>query len=157
MSGFVCQNLVPDQARAVFPLVRQAVPGLALKSWLDYVRRTVGPRRAMQSGIMVVQRQARPMPCGLFLYRREHDLAHGPILVAEHFVAMEVLDPAPATAALVAELDALAVRLGCVAIRAVVLGEGSAVTAGLRAAGHRPEGATLWKSLPQREVAAPVP
>jgi len=50
--------------------------------------------------------------------------------------------------ALIAGLDDLAESLGCTAIRAMVLGQTSLVAAGLREAGHRPEGATLWKQLP---------
>ena len=147
MSAFTCQNLLPDQAATVFPLVREAVPGLELRTWLRFARRITNPRRAAESGIIAVRRRARAMPCGLFVYRRDQDLAHGPILVAEHFVAMDLLDPAPAMRALIAGLDALAERLGCTAIRAMVLGQTSDLAAGLREAGHRPEGATLWKAL----------
>ena len=49
--------------------------------------------------------------------------------------------------ALIDELDLLAKQLGCSAIRAMVLGDASLVATGLREAGHRPEGATLWKQL----------
>jgi len=147
MTVFTCGNLLPDHAATVFPLMREAVPGLELKNWLRFARRVTAPRRAGQCGIMVVQRSARPLPCGLFIYRRQEDLTHGPILVAEHFVALDLLDPAPAMRALVEELDRLAKQLSCTAIRAVVLGETSLVASGLREAGHRHEGATLWKQL----------
>ena len=73
--------------------------------------------------------------------------AHGPTLVAEHIVALDLLDPAPVMRALIEELDRLAKELDCSAIRAMVLGQESLVATGLRAAGHRPEGATLWKRL----------
>lgn len=147
MSGFTCKNLSPDQVHTVYPLVREAVPTLDLKSWTRISRRITNPRRAEQGGIRVVLRSPRPLPCGLFLYRREHDLAHGPILVAEHMVAVDVLDPQSVMSALVHELEALAERLGCSAIRTVVLGQASLAASGLYAAGHRPEGATLWKPV----------
>lgn len=152
MSAFTCQNLLPEQAAHVFPLMREAVPGLDLKTWLRFARKITNPRRAAHGGIIVVQRRARPMPCGLFVYHRDHDLAHGPILVAEHFVAMDLLDAEPVMRALIAGLDTLARHLGCTAIRAMVLGQTSLVAAGLRAAGHRPEGATLWKQLPAESL-----
>jgi hypothetical protein len=148
MSAFTFQNLLPEQAATVFPLVREAVPGLDLRTWLRFAKKVTDPRRASRTGIIVVQRRARPMPCGLFVYHRDHDLAHGPILVVEHFVAMDMLDPGPVMRALIDGLDTLAGRLGCAAIRAMVLGQTSLVAAGLREAGHRPEGATLWKQLP---------
>ena len=147
MSEFRCENLAPGEAATVFPLMREAVPGLDLKTWLRFARRINTPRRAAQCGIMVVRRPARPMPCGLFVWRREDDLAHGPTLVAEHIVALDLLDPAPVMRALIEELDRLAKEFGCSAIRAMVLGQESLVASGLRAAGHRPEGATLWKEL----------
>ncbi|MCW3477798.1 hypothetical protein [Limobrevibacterium gyesilva] len=147
MSGFTCHILMPEQASTVYPLVREAVPALDLRTWLRFAKRITNPRRASQEGIMVVRRNSRPMPCGLFVYRRENDLTHGPTLVAEHFIAVDVLDAEPAMRALVAELDTLAEALGCHAIRAMVLGQSSLVASGLRDAGHQPEGATLWKPL----------
>jgi hypothetical protein len=147
MSEFTCHNLYPGEAATVFPLMREAVPGLELKTWLGFARRVNNPKRTAQCGIIVVQRRARPMPCGLFVYRRENDLAHGPTLVAEHIVALDLLDPAPVMRALIEQLDRLAKELGCSAIRTMVLGDASLIATGLRDAGHRPEGATLWKQL----------
>jgi hypothetical protein len=147
MSGFICKNLAPDHVTTVYPLVREVVPSLDLKTWTRIAKRIANPRRAEQAGIRVVLRSPRPLPCGLFLYRREHDLAHGPILVAEHMVAVDVLDPQSVMSALVNELEALAERLGCSAIRTMVLGQASLAASGLYAAGHRPEGATLWKPV----------
>jgi len=147
MSGFTCHILTQDQALLVYPLVREAMPSLGLKAWLSFAKQLTNPRRSAQEGIMVVQRQPRPLPCGLFLYHREQDLVHGPILVAEHFVAVDVLDPEPVLRALLNALDSLAARLECTAIRTMVLGQSSFVESGLHAAGHRPQGTTLWKPL----------
>jgi hypothetical protein len=147
MSGFACHPLRPDQAPSVYPLVREAIPGIDLKAWLQFARRIADPRKAGREGIMVVTRRPRLLPCGLFVYRREIDLERGPVLVAEHFVAVDVLDAEPVMQALIAELDGLAARLGCGAIRAMVMSPASQLASGLQAAGHRPEGATLWKEL----------
>ena len=147
MSDFTFRNLPPDQVHTVYPLVREVIPALDLKTLTRIARRIANPRRAEQGGIHVVLRSPRPLPCGLFIYRREDDLAHGPILVAEHMVAIDVLDPQSVMSALVSELEALAERLGCSAIRTMVLGQASLATSGLYAAGHRPEGATLWKPV----------
>ena len=155
MSGFTCKNLSPDEVHTVYPLVREVVPTVDLKTWTRIAKRVANPRRADQAGIRVVLRSPRQMPCGLFLYRREDDLTHGPILVAEHMVAIDVLDPQSIMSELVGELEALAERLGCSAIRTMVLGQATLAASGLYAAGHRPEGATLWKPLedaPARKV-----
>ncbi len=147
--GFICENLNLNQADAAFPLVREAVPGLTLKAWRAFARHQASPRRAANAGIMVIRRRARPHPCGLFVYRREQDLSHGPILVAEHVVAVDVLDARPAMQALLHEMEDLARRLGCTAIRTVLLGSEVLAADRMAEAGHAPEGETLWKQLPE--------
>jgi hypothetical protein len=131
----------------LFPLVREAVAGLDLRAWLRFARRVADPRRAAREGIIVVVRHPRRMPCGLFVYHKEHELGHGPVLVAEHFVAVDLLDPAPVMSALIDELDALAHRLDCTAIRAMVMSKSSQIVSRLHEAGLRPAGEALWKPL----------
>jgi hypothetical protein len=103
----------------------------------------VGPRRGGQCGIVAARREGRQFPCGLFCYRVEEDLKLGKVLIADHFVAVDLLEPAAVLAALVEELDGLAKRLGCRAMRSLVHGGAPDVEGGLYAAGHRPEGASL--------------
>ena len=76
MTGFICQNLVADQVYAVFPLVREVVSGLDLKSWNRMARRLVNARRAAHEGIRVVLPLPRRLPCGLFLYHRSGAWPH---------------------------------------------------------------------------------
>jgi len=147
LPGLRCEDLSPAQAGTVFPLLREAIPGLTLPAWLRFARRVAGPRRAGQSGIMVVRRAPRPMPCGLFIWRRDEDLEHGAVLVAEHLVAIDLLDPEPVMAALVAELERLAQRLGCGGIRTMVIRPDAPIAARLLAAGHASEGAAMWKPV----------
>ena len=94
---------------------------------------------------MVARRQARSFPCGMFCYHTERDLAGGTVLVASHFVALDILDPRPVLAALVAELEALAARLGCSAVRTSVADGAAEVATVLAGAGHRRESQTLGK------------
>jgi hypothetical protein len=147
MSRFTSHIVLPDQVRTVYPLVREAVPGLELRTWVAYARKLTNPRSAPREGIVAVRRVPRPMPCGLFLYRRENDLGYGTILATEYFIAMDVLDTAPVMRALAEEMDMLASRLGCAAIRALVRDHTHAVHAGLAEAGLRQEGAMLWKRV----------
>jgi len=147
LPGLRCEDLSPGQAGTVFPLLREAIPGLTLPAWLRFARRVAGPRRAGHSGIMVVRRSPRPMPCGLFIWRRDEDLEHGAVLVAEHLVAIDLLDPEPVMAALVAELEALAQRLGCGGIRTMMIRPDAPIAARLLAAGHAKEGAAMWKPV----------
>ena len=145
--GLRCEDLSPDSARTVFPLLREAVPGLTLAGWLRFARRVGSPKQALRAGIVVVRRAPRPMPCGLFIWRRDDDLEHGAVLVAEHLVAIDLLDPAPVMAALVRELEALAKRLGCGGIRTMMIRPDAPIAAQLLAAGHAKQGGAMFKPM----------
>ena len=147
MAQFIIEALGRDQIRAVYPLIREAVPPLDLAAWLRFARQLTGGRRSGQCGIVAARREGRAFPCGLFCYRVEDDLRRGRILVADHFVALDLLDPGAVVAALVEELEGLAARLGCQAVRSVVHGGAPGVGHELRAAGHQPEAEMLLKEL----------
>lgn len=143
MADFVVEMLSREQLRSVYPLVREAVPTLDLSTWLRFARQLTAPRRTGQCGIIAARREGRSFPSGLFCYRVSDDLKLGKVLIADHFVAVDLLEPAAVLAALVEELDRLAKRLDCHAVRSLVHGGASEVEGGLHAAGHRPEGASL--------------
>ena len=150
MTSFTVEPLPRDQIRAVYPLIREAIPGLSLTDWLHFAQKARGGRRGGQSGIIVARRESHDFPSGLFCYRVDPDPAQGKILVAEYFVAVDLLHPDAVLAALVAELDALGQRLGCKAVRGIV--HGADVEGGLAQAGHAAIGSILGKAL----VDAPV-
>lgn len=147
MSPFIVRALPPDQLPAVYPLIRESTPSLEPAAWLRFARQLVNAKRAGQGGIVAVWRQGRNFPCGLFCYRVDNDLVRDKVLVAEHFVAVDLLDPQAVLNALVEELDALALRLGCRAVRSVVHGGNDHVHSGLSAAGHEPEASLLLKPV----------
>ena len=143
MADFIIEVLSRDQIRAVYPLVREAVPTIDLSAWLRFARQLTGPRRGGQCGIVAARRDGRTFPCGMFCYRVEHDLTLGRVLVADHFVAIDLLDPGAVLTALVEQLDILAKQLTCVAVRSLVHGGANELAGSLDAAGHRPEGSAL--------------
>jgi hypothetical protein len=151
MTPFFVEPLARDQIRAVYPLIREAIPGLGLSAWLRFAHGATSSRRGGQAGIIVARRQGHDFPSGLFCYRVDPDPALGKILVAEHFVAVDLLHPDDVLAALVAELDALGERLGCKAVRSIVRGE--PVEGGLAQAGHATIGSILGKVLGDRPAA----
>ncbi len=124
------------------------MPNLDLEGWLRFTKQTAAARKAGRAGIIAARRTGRAHPCGLFCYRVDHDLEQGRVLVAEHFVAVDLLEPEVVLAALVAELDALGRRLGCNAVRSLVHGTTAIVSGGLTDAGHTQAGTLLFKSLP---------
>ncbi len=147
MSNLMIEPLAPEQIRSAFPLIREALPGLDLSGWLRFARQTAGARRAGRAGIIAARRMNRPYPCGLFCYRVDQDVEQGRVLIAEHFVAVDLLEPAAVLAALVAELDKLGPRLGCNAVRSIVHGTAVEISGGLARAGHTAAGTLLFKPL----------
>ncbi len=146
MPAFTVRALAPDEIRSVYPLIREAMPGVDLTAWTEFARRLTG-RRLGNAGIMAAWREGRTFPCGLFCYRVGKPLGQGKVLIAEYFVAVDLLDPKGVLEALVAELDALGQRLGCGAVHSVVHGTEPDVAGGLVAAGHSPEASLLLKAL----------
>ena len=147
MSNLTIELLAPDQLRSAYPLIREALPSLDLAGWLRFTRQTAAARRAGRAGVVAARRIGRPYPCGLFCYRVDQDLEKGRVLIAEHFVAVDLLEPAAVLAALVAELDRLGARLGCNAVRSIVHGTAVEVSGGLTKAGHIAAGTFLCKPL----------
>lgn len=143
MVDFIIETLGREQLAAVYPLVREAVPSLSLTSWLRFARPLTGSRRGTHCGIVTARREGRSFPCGLFCFRVDDDLTLGRVLVADHFVAVDLLDPGAVLTALVEELERLAHRLECKAVRSLVHGGIRDVADSLDAAGHRPEDASL--------------
>lgn len=147
MSRITVAPLSADQLHTVYPLIREVAPGLDLAGWLRLARRTVGSRRGGRSGIMVARRDGRAYPCGLFCYRREQDLDGAAVLVADHFVALDILDAKPVLASLVGALDELAVRLECTSVQSTVRTGAQEVAALLSGAGHQREAEMLTKRI----------
>jgi hypothetical protein len=152
VQSFIVEPLARHQIAATFPLIRETLPKLDIASWTRLARRVTDPRRARQHGILVARRDKRQHASGLFYYRRELDLQHGCILVADHFVAIDLLDPRPVLAALIEALERLAYTMECSAIRSVVHASSTEIAQELFSAGHYLEGATLWKTLTPQEA-----
>lgn len=148
MPDFVVERLCADRIALAYPLIREVAPALDLQRWMRFARRAAEPRQGQKQGILVVSRAGyRAFPCGLVCYRREEDLASGPLLTADYFITMDLLDSEAALDALVKELEATARRMDCRAIRSLVNGASPDVLSKLLSAGHRPRGSTLLKVL----------
>ena len=154
MENFDIRPMQAADIGTTYPLMRQVLPSLDPARWSRFARRMANPRCIGQHGIVVAKGARRLFPSGLVCYRKQQDLSLGAVLVADHFVAVDLLDPGPIVEALAAALDNLAVRLECRAIRSVVHQTTQDVTSGLVAAGHRPEGATLCKLVPEHDPIA---
>jgi hypothetical protein len=154
--GFVVEPLKRSQLRAVYPLVQHAGVSIDLKTWLRYARPLAEPHPNARRGAITVRRVQAKLPCGLFCYAREPDLVHGNVLRAEHFVALDIVNPDEALAALLDGLDFLSTQLGIRTVRAVVGPGEEAVTAVMRGAGLSTDAQIFTKILVGHDR-APVP
>ncbi len=161
MVPYIVEPLSREKIRTVYPLMREAIPGLTLIAWLRFARAATGRRgkpragsvaagragidAAGRAGIIVARREGQSFPVGLFCYHVERDPAMEKVLIAEHFVAVDLLHPADVLTALASELETLGQRLGCDAVRSIV--RRPDVIGSLNLAGHAMEGSLLGKSL----------
>ncbi len=147
MQTFTVTHVERDQVAATYPLVREIMPDMARTDWLRFARRATAPSITRSSGIMIARDEGQPFPSGLFCYHTILDPKYRTVLCADHFIALHVLDPAPVVDALIAELDRLAERLDCAAIRSLVHAGGSELAKRLIRTGHVVEGAQFCKVL----------
>jgi hypothetical protein len=143
MNQYNLTRLRPEAARLAYPLVRAIEPLVDLASWIAYVRRAQSERH----GVMIATRHGCPFPSGLFCFRCSRELSPGNVITADYFVALDILDPAPLTDAMITALEKLASELHCDAIRSVVRGPGGALRETLLRRGHA-EDAMNFQKLP---------
>ena len=105
----------------LYPVVVQIEPRLGLPAWRRFARRLADKSRESRgTGALVARRQEHAHPCGFVCYRPVPDLTRGRILLAQIFVGLDLLYPREIASALLVELEAVAVRLRCGAVRASV-------------------------------------
>lgn len=146
MHRFDVSRLAGDEARLVYPLIRESEPGVTLETWLSFARRTAG-KRMRRTGILVATRAGQRFPSGLFCYRCHEDLALGQVVTADYFVAVDILDPAPVLDAMIRALEELGARFGFHAVRSVVHRRADLLNDCLLVSGHRVEATNFVKHL----------
>lgn len=145
--AFIVAPLTAAEFHPAYPLIRAVAPRVSLAEWLRFARRATARGRSRQEGVTTVRHEGRRHPCGLCCWRRDLDLESGQVLTAEHIIAVDMLDPAPAIDALTVELERLAGRLGCASIRSVLHPDARIVAERLRQGGHQPAATLLSKPV----------
>jgi hypothetical protein len=137
--------------------MREAAPALSLPSWLHFARPVATAARPGRAGILVAHRRGATHPVGAVCYRRDRDMRSGTMLTAEHFIAVDLLYPEAVIHALLSELDCVASKLRCTAIRSIVHGARAGLIDDLRLSGHVAEGVTFTKKVAAAAVAKYLP
>lgn len=149
-AALVVERVTLAEIRLIYPLMMMAEPGLDLRHWMRFATRLIR-RRDGRTGVLAARRHVKRFPSGAVCFREAQDLRHGTVLLAEHFVVVDPIDPQTVLQALSRELDLLARTLGCRAVR--VLAPNGAHSVELQQAGHGGEGVVLLKAvLPEGDV-----
>lgn len=137
-----------DQA---YPLIRTLCPSAELEGWRRFARQRLSPDIEVGTGILAV-RNEQGCIVGIGAYQITCDLLHGPILLADHFCALDIVDPANVARALEGGIERVARRHGCSAVHTTVAssdGQGDSWLCGiLHERGHRVEGLHMCKLIP---------
>lgn len=118
--------LSPDRIAQAYPLVQVVRPALSLEAWRRYARAILEDTEG-GSGIATLQ-DPRGLIAGLFVYRIGADPGHGRTLVAEDFVALDIVNPETVAQSLADALEAVANEHGCSAVHTTISCRGGAGT-----------------------------
>ena len=139
-----------DQA---FPLVQASLPSVDLEQWRDFAGQLIGDGAPDTTGILSVLTEQGYI-AGLSIYRVEPSLAHGPVLIADHFMALDLFNRAAVVNVLADVLEDLARRRGCTALHThipekdgVWRGPADCLVSILRNRGHAIESLRLCKQF----------
>jgi hypothetical protein len=147
-------RLVPlsqDRAALAYPLIQTVRPALSLEAWEEYATGILQVGADGSGGIMTLQ-NPRGLIAGLFVYRIEEVPDHGRTLVAEDFVALDIIDSEVVAESLADALEQVAREHGCQAVHTSITcngGPGSRRVVDLmRRLGHHVESFRMCKPLP---------
>ncbi|GAB0113225.1 hypothetical protein [Acidisoma sp. C75] len=146
------QPLRAGDLRPLFPLMQADDRLLTWPRWRAYARRSLTAAAQPRHGILVARRLGHRLPCGAVCYRVDTELRFGTLLTAEHFVALDLLDPASVRAALAEGLERQARALGCAVIRALLPPCDTEAADQLCRAGHRAAGLVLLREWRERAL-----
>jgi hypothetical protein len=150
--------LTIDQIDQVFPLVQASLPRLQLEDWRAFGRDKIRASATGSEGIQSVVAEQNYI-AGLCIYRIEAILSHGPALIADHFMALDLFDRPAVAHALAGFLEELGRRRGCTALHTNIAegaersqGASGSLASILRERGHIVESLLLCKTLDDAPV-----
>jgi hypothetical protein len=146
-------SLLPaQQIDYAFPLIRTVCPDATLESWRRFAECRLSPDSGQGSGILIV-RNEQDCIVGVAAYHVTCDLLHGPVLFADPFCALDIVDQSSAARALERGIEKIARRHGCTAVHTTVASSSCESDTGwlcsiLYERGHRVEGLQMCRLLP---------
>lgn len=165
MRNLRVKHLTPGRLQQAFPLLQACDPTLSLETWTAFAAPLLSPTPKAEQpgrgeppehGILSVENEQGYI-AALFTYRCHPDLRLGRVLLAENFMAFDLLDPAACAHALVAALEQLSGQLRCSEVRSHISHgrtpdnrNGGLMAAVLAERGHGPCGRLFCKEVAQQ-------
>ena len=150
--SFSVRRLTARQAAQAFPLIQSIAPDLRLEDWKSFS--TQPATEGIGTRGVIAARDERNYICGLVCYHVAPNLRSRRLLIADHLIALDLVDRGGTIAALLGALEELAVLEKCGAVQApapYIAGRAFEVDvltlAVLRDAGFAREGLQLSKQL----------
>lgn len=137
--------LGPEGIDQAYPIVQTQLPALTLTAWRDYAHGLITASTSLR-GVMTAQHGGYIR--GLFCHWPEHSLAHGNLLIVDHFAIMDLFGPEGAAQSLIAAMETIATTHDCQAIHTFLPDHRPApLHAQLLAKGHHFSKVLLCKAL----------
>lgn len=143
MRSFVAISLTLAEIDAAYPLIQALWPGQNLEGWRSFAARWLD---AADSGILGLRSEAGYLT-GIALWRLAPDLEHGPVLIVDYLVALDLLEPGQVAAALADGLENIARHKGAQALHVTLPRTEPLLLQPFLASGHHFEGVKLCKTV----------
>lgn len=141
-----------DEVDRAYPLVQALQPAATIDAWRRFAKGRMEGTATSEMGILSV-RNEQGYIVGIGAYILAQDLLHGPILFADHFCALDIMDKPSVARALLRGMERLAEQKGCSAIhtnltQAAVRESGDWMSNVLHERGHSVKGLQMCKLIP---------
>ena len=151
MRSLETRPLTPERIAQAFPLIQTAYPVVSLEDWRDFATPLASAQGPADGGIITVVNEQGYI-VGLCCYLDTQDLRHGAVLLANHFLILDLFDQQAVVRALADALESLARERRCTAIHTSVPETGVKraddwLVRILRSRGHRVESLRMCKLL----------
>lgn len=135
-----------------FALIRTTCPAAGLEDWRRFAWQRLAAGGTSGNGILIV-RNEQDCIVGIGAFQLSNNLLHGPVLFADHFCALDIVDQGAIARALDSGMEKIARRHGCSAVHTTIATTNSAQDDGwlcgiLYERGHRVEGLHMCKLIP---------
>ncbi len=151
MRSLETRPLTPERVAQAFPLIQIAFPAVNLEDWRAFALPPASAQNHTDGGIITVVNEQGYI-VGLCCYRVAQDFQHGNVLMAEHFLTLDLFDQKAVVHALADAAESLARERRCTAIHTSlpetdVKGADAWLVRILRDRGHRFESLRMCKLL----------